>query len=129
MDVKNLLKNFSQDDAMVKENFQEAIKIFNNKIDGINLAPQKVLLSRLMSTLELKLSNNESKVWKRRNDAAHGHETESEDIFHKIKDIRILRILLNRILLKIMQISDTYIDYCSVEARLPPVKKLEESII
>lgn len=85
-------------------------KLISDKINNGNSAPQKLLSKRFYESLGLTIGDLESRAWNKRNDAAHGNNIPEEDILQFIRETYILRIMLNRIFLKITKGSNQYID-------------------
>lgn len=87
-------------------------RIIKNKIYNLNQTPQSEMTKRFFEVLELSLSEFEEKAFQQRNYSAHGGKGRQTG-FSTTKNNRILRTLLNRILIKILNISPFYIDYYS----------------
>lgn len=98
---------------------------FSNRINNANLAPRRVITERFFNLLGLELGEIENQAWKNRNDAAHGNVIEIEEQPLFIRRTRILKIILNRIILKITNGSDSYIDYFTLNYA---IRDLEHSI-
>jgi len=86
------------------------LKLFTDKLNSSNIAPQKILASRFFSHLGLSLGSLETEAWNKRNDAAHGNNIAEDDVIQHMRDTKILRIILNRILLHLTNGSDFYFD-------------------
>lgn len=118
---KSLLKVIADsDDISVDER-----KIIENKIGNINNAPQSILTERFFSSLALNLGEKETAAYSRRNDAAHGNKTPNDDYISLIRDSKILHILCNRVLIKILSLSDNYIDFYTIGH---PIRNISEQI-
>lgn len=101
-------------------------KIFINKINDGNVAPQKIIAARFFGMLGLILGDVELKAWQTRNDAAHGNEIEDgEEKSLFIRRTRILRMILIRVILKITNGSDEYYDYYTLGFK---VRSLENPV-
>jgi hypothetical protein len=87
-------------------------RIIKNKIYNLNQTPQSEMTKRFYEVLELSLSEFEEKAFQQRNYSAHGGKGPLAG-FSTTKNNRILRTLLNRILIKILNMSPLYIDYYS----------------
>ena len=61
----------------------------------------------------LNLGEGENAAWKRRNQAAHGVPIAEGDELAAIRDMKLLKGLFNRMLLKITSAADQYVDYTS----------------
>ncbi len=70
-------------------------------------------LADLATVLEIQIGDVEWKAWQRRNAAAHGIPTQDDDVLSSIRDMKLLRTLFDRLLLKITGAADWYIDYAS----------------
>lgn len=97
--------------------------LFLNKLRSGNSAPQKIIAERFYSSLGLKLSDLENSAWNKRNDAAHGNSILPEETIKYIRHTKALKVMLNRIVLRITGGSDHYIDYYSIGY---PVRLLPE---
>jgi hypothetical protein len=108
------------------KNFPEPIKfILRNKAADLNSAPRKLANERFFKSLSLEMGEAEQDAWKRRNDAAHGNETDPNSYRQLIRDIKLLKNVLHRIVLTISAASDYYIDYYSLNF---PFRKLQEAV-
>lgn len=104
---------------------KETKNILCEKIKHLNQMPPRNLEQQFLEILEIQLSKLEKSAWKQRNSAAHGKEIENNDSIKLIKEVKILKIILDRLILKITQGSDQYIDYYSLGY---PFKLLTNSI-
>lgn len=115
--IQEILKEMEIDEA--------ERKVLENKVNSLNQTPQSILTDRFLNTLDIQLSDLEKSVWKQRNNAAHGNETEEGGEIKLIREIKVLKVIFHRVFLKIVNGGDYYIDYYSIGF---PVKKLNESI-
>lgn len=99
------------------------LSIFKNKIEQLNQTPKSILTKRFFEHINININTIEISAWKERNNAAHGKY--SDEIIVQIKQIRILRCLLHRILLKATNGSDFYFDYYSIGF---PIREISTSI-
>lgn len=99
--------------------------IFINKLNEGNIAPQRIVAERLYSALNLTLGNIEKSAWAKRNDAAHGNPISEEETVPTLRETKVLRVLLNRIVLRLTDGSDHYIDYYSYNF---PIRALSDPI-
>lgn len=107
-------------------NFSEDVReAFVNKLKQLNVAPQSVLSRRFLSALGLEVSAPETAVWKNRNDAAHGKGVDEERVIQLIRENKILKVLINRIILCVSGASDHYYDYYTIGR---PTRALREPI-
>ena len=92
----------------------DVLQILTNKIDsGLNQAPQGKVNEKALQLLSIQLSEIENEAWTQRNKAAHGAASDYSDPIKLIRDIKILKVLFHRIILRIIGV-DTYIDYYSI---------------
>lgn len=103
----------------------EAKQLFSNKIQGGNIAPQRVIAERFYSALDLCLGPLELTAWHRRNDAAHGTEELPGSEIENFRSTKILRVILGRIMIKITNSSTQYIDYYTFNH---PIRQLSDAI-
>ncbi|GAB1257619.1 hypothetical protein NBRC116494_21210 [Aurantivibrio plasticivorans] len=105
---------------------EEEKEVLTNKINALNQTPQSILTDRFLEHLEIKLSEDEKKAWKQRNNAAHGREIEAGKEIQLIRELKILKVIFHRVLLKIISGSSYYIDYYSIGF---PIKSLADPIV
>lgn len=89
----------------------EIEKTFRNKLDNGNSVSLKVKSQRFFDYLNLDMGSAELNAWQRRNDAAHGNELADGDYISLIRDTKLLKLILHRIVLKITGASEEYNDY------------------
>ncbi|EKG37166.1 hypothetical protein Pav013_3552 [Pseudomonas syringae pv. avellanae str. ISPaVe013] len=89
-------------------------KTFEEKINSGNVVSLKVRSHRFFEHLGLDMGSAEVAAWQRRNDAAHGNELEDGDYISLIRDTKLLKLILHRIVLTITGASEEYIDYYSL---------------
>ncbi len=99
--------------------------LFIDKLNNGNVAPQKIIAQRFYSSLNLTLGDLEISAWNNRNDAAHGNEIAEEKITTFIRETKVLRVMLNRIVLRITNGSDAYFDYFTCNY---PIRQLSDAI-
>jgi hypothetical protein len=86
-------------------------RILTNKVQSnLNQTPPSVLSERILAAIGITLGKIETAAWMRRNDAAHGEEVDIENAVPTIKDTKLLRIILHRMILKITGASGHYYD-------------------
>jgi hypothetical protein len=100
-------------------------RLLQYKIDNGNDASQRVIADRFYTVLGLPLGRFENTAWNKRNDAAHGNEIISGGEIDLIRQTKILRVVLARIILKLISGSEYYIDYYTYDH---PVRNLDEAI-
>lgn len=91
----------------VNENIREVLQ---NKVGSFNNPPQAIVTDRLLAVLKLQFGEREKDAWKRRNDAGHGNEINPEGYIELIRDIKLLRIRLHKLLFAMTGASDSYND-------------------
>lgn len=99
--------------------------ILNNKLNQMNELPFSLLTEGLLDRLQLRLGEREKMAWKHRNRAAHGNDINEFDTINLIRDLKLLTIRFNRMLLSITKASDFYNDYFSLDH---PMRKLNEAV-
>ncbi len=100
-------------------------RVLENKINSLNQTPQNIITERFLNSLGIKFSTLEHSAWQRRNNAAHGNQVESDDYISLIRELKILKIILHRVLLQIVDGSDYYLDYYSLGN---PIRRIRECI-
>ncbi|HEK1684522.1 TPA: hypothetical protein SMR42_000832 [Pseudomonas putida] len=101
------------------------LKLFTDKLNGANKAPQRIISERFFKNLNLELGQLEITAWNKRNDAAHGNEIPQGAEINFIRETKILKIVLNRIILQLTEGSDFYIDYFTLGH---PIRRIESCI-
>jgi hypothetical protein len=66
-----------------------------------------------MAAIGLQLGGDEDTAWRRRNKAAHGTPVPEGEELAAIRDMKLLKGLFSRLLLRITNAADQYIDYTS----------------
>jgi len=90
-------------------------KILTRKVENnLNETPPSVKSEKLLAEIGITLSSIENAAWKSRNNAAHGGELRLESLIPTIRETKLLRIILHRIVLKITGASDCYHDDYSI---------------
>ena len=103
----------------------EDARTFINKLHNGNVVSLKVRSQRFFNYIDLDMGNAETIAWQRRNDAAHGNELVDGDYISLIRDTKILKLILNRIVLKITGASNEYTDYYSLNF---PIKNIKSGV-
>lgn len=89
--------------------------ILTNKVTStLNQTPANVTSEKLLAEIGITLSSVESAAWKRRHIAAHGGELDVDSVIPTIRETKLLKIILHRIVLKITGASDSYHDDYSI---------------
>ena len=100
-------------------------KLLSNKLSNLNQTPQSILTNRFYEVLNLSLGNLESLSFKQRNNSAHGNKAEDSGIIPLVREVKILRIICNRIILRIYNLSEFYFDFYSFGFK---IRNLSDSI-
>ena len=104
----------------------DAARILDNKVQSnLNQVPAATLSERVLSELGLVLGEAESDAWRRRNMAAHGTELDIEAVIPTIRQTKLLRILIHRLVLRISSASDNYYDHYTLGH---PIRKVTEPV-
>jgi len=104
---------------------EESKRLLLSKISGLNQTPQSILTTRFYETLNLPLGSLEKNSFRQRNNSAHGNKQEEDNVIPDIREIKLLRIVCNRIILRIYDLSDCYHDFYSLGGAL---RNLEDPI-
>lgn len=99
--------NAAVDELTVDENIRQVLR---NKVGSFNNPPQAIITERLLKILKLQFGKREKDAWKRRNDAGHGNEIDPDGYVELIRDIKLLRIRLHKMLFAMTGASDSYND-------------------
>ena len=91
----------------------EAKTALKEKLSTLNGVDQRQRLKSLMTALNLQLSGDEDAAWRRRNKAAHGVPIPEGEELAAIRDMKLLRGVFQRLLLRITGAADQYVDYAS----------------
>ena len=86
---------------------------------------QRNTMVAILKDIGIALGSDESRAWKRRNDAAHGVAMESGEELEVIRDIHLLKVMFHRMLLRIINGADTYHDYATPGF---PIRKLADPV-
>jgi hypothetical protein len=104
-------------DASVEEK-----SILTNKLKGLNVVPQSVLMERFLDLLKISIGEVEQRAWKKgRNRAAHGRKIKTNEYVSVIRENKVLQILLNRMILAISKCADFYHDYYTLKNPIRPL--------
>ena len=98
------------DGSEISEQAKAALKI---KLATLNSVDQRTRLKAVMSAIDLQLGGDEDSAWQRRNKAAHGTPIPEGEELAAIRDMKLLKVLFGRLLLRITNAADEYIDYTS----------------
>lgn len=105
---------------------EQEYSVLINKINNLNQTPQSVISERFFDSLGIVLSTLEKSAWQERNNAAHGKAGDDNTFEVQIRNIKILKCLLHRMLLISTRASEYYFDYYSIGF---PIRYLKDSIV
>jgi hypothetical protein len=89
--------------------------ILSNRVSSnLNQTPTSVLSEKLLAEIGITLSPLEMAAWKRRHIAAHGGDLELDSVIPTIRETKLLKLILHRIVLKITGANDRYYDDYSI---------------
>jgi hypothetical protein len=91
----------------------EAKAALKENLSTLNNIDQRRRLKSMMAALSLQLGDDEDAAWRRRNKAAHGTPILEGQELAAIRDMTLLRGLFQRLLIRITNAADQYIDYAS----------------
>jgi hypothetical protein len=92
-------------------------------VASLNRVDQRPLLKAVMTSIGLRLGRDEDAAWKRRNNAAHGTPIPEGEELAAVRDMRLLKGLFHRMLLRIANAADQYIDYTSPDLPYRPIEE------
>jgi hypothetical protein len=119
-DMRRAISNLSISD--------EDKRILGDKLGNLNETPRGVIMDRLLKSINIKLGADERRAWRRRNDAAHGNEVKQEEQIQIIRDSKLLRGIFDRMLLRIINGSDSYHDYYTIGSTGPSIRNLSDPV-
>ena len=102
---------------------EDSKAIMSGNVHKINHAPQREILKAIFRATGIDLGADEDAAWRRRNDAAHGTPIPEGEELAAIREMKLLTGLFHRMLLRISDASDAYIDYVSLGHPLRPLKE------
>ncbi|MBE7619937.1 hypothetical protein GL297_09920 [Komagataeibacter sp. FXV2] len=108
------------DDASISIEAKTALEA---KLPTFNGIDQRQRLKDIMAALDLELGKDEDAAWRRRNKAAHGTPIPQGQELAAIRDMKLLRGLFQRLLLRITNAADQYIDYSSPNHNYRPLRQ------
>ena len=103
----------------------ETCRMLRNKISNLNSLPAPRPTEHVCEKIGVPLGEPEKAAWALRNRAAHGSRISPDEYVQAIRDIKLLNIVFNRMLLAMTGASQTYIDYYSTDH---PVRKTSEPV-
>lgn len=102
------------------------IDIMKRKVEsGLNQMPKDKASEILLKEIGIELSEIENAAWKRRHIGAHGGEMPEDSIIDTIRETKLLKIILHRMVLKITGASNSYFDYYTLNF---PIRKLTDPV-
>lgn len=102
-------------DTLGESNIADKLKdLLKRKIENLNSLPKSILTERFFSTIGITLGKLEQEAWKRRNDSAHGNQVDDEDVIEYIRANKLVKGILDRAVLSIMNTQEFYFDYYSI---------------
>lgn len=104
---------------------QEARRMLSNKISNLNSLPADRLMELVCERIGIRLGEAERAAWRRRNLAAHGNRISPDEYVQVVRDIKLLNIVFNRMLLAMTGASQHYIDYYSADH---PTRRIAEPV-
>ncbi|MGZ5880340.1 MAG: hypothetical protein ACXWJO_01175 [Xanthobacteraceae bacterium] len=104
---------------------EEKKNALRENIGGLNRVHQRDTMEAILKDIGITLGADESQAWKRRNDAAHRIAMEDGEELDVIRDIKLLKIMFHRMLLRIINGADTYHDYATPGF---PIRKLADPV-
>ena len=114
------------DEAVSKLEIPEAKKnALRENIGGLNRVHQRDTMDAILKDIGIALGADKSQAWKRRNDAAHGIAMEMGEELDVIRDIKLLKVMFHRMLLRIINGADSYHDYATPGF---PIRKLADPV-
>ena len=106
----------------IPESQKDALR---RNIGGLNRVHQRDMMDAILRDLGIQLGVDEAAAWQRRNDAAHGVAMKAGEELEIIRDIKLLKVMFHRMLLRMIGGADTYFDYATPGF---PVRKLAEPV-
>jgi hypothetical protein len=104
---------------------EEKKNALRENIGGLNRVHQRDSMEAILKDIGVVLGPDESQAWKRRNDAAHGIAMEDGEELDVIRDIKLLKVMFHRMVLRIINGADTYHDYATPGF---PIRKLADPV-
>jgi hypothetical protein len=99
-------------------------RLLQEAVGRANNMPHKAVMESILALMGLEFGEAEGTAWRRRNDAAHGRAIPTGSELDAIRDTKFLRGLFDRMLLRLVDGSDSYIDYSSMHF---PIRSLAEA--
>jgi hypothetical protein len=102
------------DEVVSKLEIPDAQKsALRKNIGGLNRVHHRDIMEAILKDIRIALGADEIQAWKRRNDAAHGIAMAEGEELDVIRDIKLLKVMFHRMLLRMLNGADYYIDYAT----------------
>jgi hypothetical protein len=112
--------------AISKLQIDEAKKdAVRKNVGGLNRVHQRDVLDSILKDIGIELGADESQAWKRRNEAAHGIAIVVGEELDVIRDIKLLKVMFHRLLLRMTNGADSYLDYATPGF---PIRRLADPV-
>lgn len=120
-EIRKLILNATKDIKLPPDE----LEMLMDKLNQGNKISLKLKSERFFTEMGLTLGDLEKAAWQRRNDAAHGNQLHDGDYIALIRDTKLLKLILHRIILKRARISDNYVDYYSIGF---PIREINDPV-
>ncbi len=90
---------------------EESQKRLDARISSMNSLSAGTMLDMVCETVGVPLGRLEKAAWARRNQAAHGSRIGSDQYVELVRDLNLLNVVFNRMLLAMTGARNSYIDY------------------
>ncbi len=104
---------------------EEKKNAVRENIGGLNRVHQRDTMEAVLQDIGIEPGLDEWQAWRRRNDAAHGIAMETGEELEVIRDIKLLKVMFHRMVLRIINGADTYRDYATQGF---PIRKLADPV-
>jgi hypothetical protein len=94
-------------------------------VGDLNRVHHRDILEAILKDIGITLGEDETRAWRRRNDAAHGRAMEAGEELDVIRDIKLLKVMFHRMLLRMVNGADCYTDYVTPAF---PIRQLTEQV-
>jgi hypothetical protein len=104
----------------------DARMLISNKIKfNLNQMPAAKIHDAMFDEMGLALGDVEKKAWKRRNQAAHGHSVTDENAIYVIRETKLLKVIIHRMIMTISGANSQYYDEYTLGR---PVRQVTECV-
>lgn len=104
---------------------EEKKNALRKNVGGLNRVHQRDIMEAVLKDIGIAPGLDERQAWRRRNDAAHGIAMETGEELETIRDIKLLKVMFHRMVLRIINGADTYRDYATQGF---PIRKLADPV-